>query len=400
MDQRHIGRYQIVEEIASGGQATVYRARDADLERVVALKVLHPHLSADPQYLERFLREARMAASLNHPNVVIIYEVGRDGQHFIAMELLPQSLHSLIHAEGSLPVDRAMDICRQTALGLQSAHEQGIIHRDIKPQNILLGSDGTAKVTDFGIARAADLSTMTRTGMLMGTPHYMSPEQAKGGRVDTRTDVYSMGCVLYQMLMGEVPFKADTPLAVIRQHIEERPRPVRSVRSEVPAAVERVVARCMEKDPGRRYQTPQQIALALEQASVGTVPVRPRSEPAPPERKPSPEAASPPEAGVAPTPVRKPPAAAPGRPSRLKWLVGKGLVSKGTSVGVVLWGIFWMLGAEREVLAGLLLVLCGVATSRLGILGRRGLASIMDVGGTALLFAGILLREAHRLSWL
>ena len=395
MDQRRIGRYQILEEIASGGQATVYRARDADLERVVALKVLHPHLSADPQYLERFLREARMAGSLNHPNIVIIYEVGRDdGQHLIAMEHLPQSLHSLIQAEGSLPVDRAVDICRQMALGLQSAHENGIIHRDIKPQNILLGPDGTAKVTDFGIARAADLSTMTRTGMLMGTPHYMSPEQAKGERVDTRTDVYSLGCVLYQMLTGEVPFKADTPLAVIRQHIEERPRPVRTVRSEVPAAVERVVARCMEKDPGRRYQTPQQLALVLEQASVGTVPIRPRGESAPPERKPRPEAASPSEARIPPPPVRKPPAAAPGRPSRVKWLVGKGW-----SVGVVLWGIFLMLGAEREVLVGLLLVVSGVATSRLGILGRRRLVRIMDVGSSALLVAGLLLYQAHQLSW-
>ena len=179
MDQGRIGRYQILEEIASGGQTTVYRVRDTHTGQVVALKVMHPHLARDAAYLERFHREARLAASIRHPNVIRIFEVGQEGDsHFICMEHLPLSVHDFIEARGQLTIGRAVDICYQTALALHSAHQREIVHRDIKPQNMLLGSDGTVKVTDFGIARSSELSTMTGTGALMGTPQYMLPEQA------------------------------------------------------------------------------------------------------------------------------------------------------------------------------------------------------------------------------
>ena len=172
MQQQTIGRYQVLEEIASGGQGTVYRAWDTANGTVVALKVLHPHLASDLGVLERFRRGAQLAAVV-HPNITTIYEVGEDGnRHFIAMEYLPDSIHNVIHSVGQLPIERAVDICYQAAVALEVASRRGIIHRDIKPQNLLLAPDGTVKVTDFGIARATAMTTMTRTGALMGTPHY------------------------------------------------------------------------------------------------------------------------------------------------------------------------------------------------------------------------------------
>ena len=270
MQQQTIGRYQVLEEIASGGQGTVYRAWDTSTGQIVALKVLHPHIAREASVLERFHREARLAAAVSHPNVTQIFEVGQDGEsHFISMEFLPLSIHGLIESQGQLPIDRAVDIAQQTALALDAANRRGIIHRDIKPQNLLLAPDGTVKVTDFGIARATALSTMTRTGALMGTPYYMSPEQAQGRRVDVRSDIYSLGIVLYQLLTGRIPFQADTPWEVIRQHVEERPEPVRRVRSEVSRELERVIARCLEKDPQRRYRSPGELAQALRAAVPG-----------------------------------------------------------------------------------------------------------------------------------
>ena len=245
----------------------MYRAWDTRTGQVVALKVMHPHLAGDTAYLERFHREARLAASIKHRNVIRIFEVGsEENSHFIAMEYLSLSIYNLIEAQGQLPIDRAVDICHQTALALEAAQQRDIVHRDIKPHNILLAPDGTAKVSDFGIARGAELATMTRTGALMGTPHYMAPEQAQGQRVDIRSDLYSLGVVLYQMLTGEVPFDADTPWEVIRQHIEVQPQGARRLRSEVPKALEGIVKRCMEKDPARRYQSPRELAQDLKRA--------------------------------------------------------------------------------------------------------------------------------------
>ncbi len=265
--QQRIGRYQILEEIAAGGQATVYRAWDTSTGQVVALKVMHPHLTRDATYVERFHREAQLAASLDHPNIIRIFEVAQEGDsHFMAMEYLPLSVHNLIEAQGSMPVDRAADIAYQVAQGLEAARQRGIIHRDIKPHNILIGPDGTAKVTDFGIARAGELSTMTRTGAIMGTPHYMSPEQARGQRVDIRSDLYGLGVTLYQMLTGGLPFEADTPWEIIRLHIEARPPALRRGHPNIPRQLESVVSRSLEKNPERRYQTPAEMAQASVQA--------------------------------------------------------------------------------------------------------------------------------------
>ena len=303
MQQRTIGRYRVLEEIASGGQGTVYRAWETTTGRVVALKVLHPHLSSDAGVLERFRREAQLAAAVTHPNITQIFEVGRDGDyHFISMEYLPLSIQNLIESQGALPIDRAADICYQTARALEAASGRGIIHRDIKPQNLLLSPDGVVKVTDFGIARATSLSTMTRTGAVMGTPHYMSPEQARGQRVDTRSDLYSLGIVLYQMLTGRIPFEAETPWEVIRQHIEVKAEPVRRVRSEVPRPLERLVERCLEKRPDRRYQSAGELASALREAVPGTGGGRRQQSPVTP--APAQRPATSPAARAASTPSR------------------------------------------------------------------------------------------------
>ena len=253
MAQRRIGRYRVLDQIAAGGQAVVYRAWDTETGAVLALKVLHSHFASDAAYLERFRREAHITASINHPNVIRIFEVAQDGDsYFISMEFLPESLSNVMEAEGRLSPERAVNIVYQVCLGLQAAYDAGVqVHRDIKPQNILLAPDGTMKLTDFGIARAADLSAMTRTGQFMGTPHYMSPEQARGERADIRTDIYAFGVVLYQMFTGELPFSADTPLAVLRQHIEVTPPSVRLARADLSPALASVVERCMAKEAAR-----------------------------------------------------------------------------------------------------------------------------------------------------
>ena len=271
MSQQRISKYQVLEEIASGGQATVYRVWDTQTGSILALKVMHPHLTRDTSYVERFKREAAIASALDHPNITRVFEIGQEGDtHFMSMAFLPLSLHYLIQSQGKLPVDRAVHIAYQICQGMQIAHEHKTFHRDIKPQNILLAPDGTPKITDFGIARAADLSTMTRTGMVMGTPHYMSPEQADG-RADIRSDIYSMGIVLYQMLTGDLPFSGETPWEIIRLHREVKPTPLRRVMPGLPRGLDTVVARCLEKDPNRRYQTPALMAQALQQVMPSVV---------------------------------------------------------------------------------------------------------------------------------
>lgn len=265
--QQTIGKYQVIEHIASGGQATVFQAFDTSTGRIVALKLLHSHLAENGAYLTRFLREARLAADVAHPNVVRIFEVGREGNtHFIAMEYLPRSLGDLMRGQPQMPIDRVVHIARQIAGALEAARIHGVVHRDIKPPNVLIGPNAEAKLTDFGISRAIEDSPLTRTGAVMGTPQYMSPEQAQGELVDTRSDIYSLGIMLYQMLAGEVPFDADTPFEVIRKHISERARPLRQLRPDTPVALQRIVTRCMAKAPDRRYKTPLDLDEALARA--------------------------------------------------------------------------------------------------------------------------------------
>jgi len=265
MAEEQIGRYRILDQIAAGSQGIVYRAFDPNSNRVVAIKVLHQNFAADETYVRRFQREATIAASIDHPNIVRIFEVGEDdGRHFMVMEHLPESVDNLIRA--GLPTESSSRLAAQIADGLQVAHEAGIVHRDIKPQNILIGPDGMPKVTDFGIARSELMSVMTATGVLMGTPYYMSPEQARGDNPDLRSDVYSLGCLFYQLLTGALPFSASTPLVVLRQQIEDDPRPLRELREDIPGDISRIVERAMAKDPDRRYQSMAEMAEAIRGA--------------------------------------------------------------------------------------------------------------------------------------
>ena len=268
-----IGKYQVIRNLASGSQGTVYHTYDPDLEREVALKVLHPHL-ATPEIIARFRREAQIVASINHPNIAGISEIGEhEGSHFIAIEYVPHTSRELID-RGQLDVIRAVAIAHQAALALEAARtsRRAITHHDIKPENLLLTSldvDGVVKLIDFGIAHAADMAPMTQAGAQWGTPFYMPPEQWMGERGDTRSDVYSLGVVMYHMLSGQVPFNstAANSLAmqndIARQHIEVEPTPLRSVREDVPEALQAIVSRCMAKLPEERYQTPGELAAAL-----------------------------------------------------------------------------------------------------------------------------------------
>ena len=308
MSQERIGRYGILERIAAGGQATVYRAWDSETGQVVALKVLHPHLTHDKAYIERFRLEARLSVNITHPNVIGVFEVAQHGDnHFISMEYLPESLHHVLEVQGKFPVEQAVNIAHQICRGLQAAYDAGVeVHRDIKPQNVLVSPDGTMKVTDFGIARAADVSGLTATGAVIGTPHYMSPEQARGERASSRSDIYAIGITLYQMLSGELPFIGDTPMAVLEKHRTANPKKIRQVRADVPKTLESIIDRCLAKDPNRRYQSPRELAQALQVAVPAAVTPSPRSRAATP-----PPAAAPPRPPIPPPPPPRPVPRAP-----------------------------------------------------------------------------------------
>lgn len=264
-------RYELRERIGQGGGSTVYRAIDHRLGRDVAVKVLGPELASDPAFVERFRREARAAASLSHPNVVAVHDWGeRDGSYHIVMELVAgNDLKSEIRHRGALPEAEALRIAMQIAAGLDAAHRRGVIHRDLKPQNVLLDPNGHVKVADFGIARVSGQSQLTRTDELFGTVHYLSPEQAEGKPADERSDLYSLGIVLYEMLTGTLPFEADTPIAVASMHLREAPPPPRTIRPELSRETESVVLRALEKDPARRYQSASAMREGLDRAHDG-----------------------------------------------------------------------------------------------------------------------------------
>ncbi len=270
---RTVSHYQIVEELGRGGMAVVYKARQPSLDRFVALKVLPAYFQHEPEFLARFHREAKSAARLNHPNIITVYDTGEaDGIHFIAMEYVAGgSLRDRL-AAGPIGVRQAQDILSQVASALDYAHAHGLIHRDIKPANILFTADGRPKLTDFGIAQASDGTHLTRTGVLMGTPEYMAPEQAEGRPVDQRTDLYALGVVLYQMLTGRAPFQGTTPHATLHAVIYEPPPPPRQVAPGLPAAVEAVVLKAIAKEPDRRFQRGADMAAALRAAVAGRAP--------------------------------------------------------------------------------------------------------------------------------
>lgn len=271
--RRYGGRYQITSPIASGGMAEVFLARDELLGREVALKVLHPEFARDSAFIERFRREARAAASLNDPRIVSVFDWGSDdGTYYIVMEYVQgRSLREVIQTEGPLSPQRAAEIAADVCAALHLAHQQGIVHRDIKPANITISPTGQTKVMDFGIARQSQDSgqTVTQTGTVIGTAAYLSPEQAQGLPVDARSDVYSTGIVLYEMLTGDVPFKADTSVAVAYKHVKEDPIPPRRLNREVPSGLDAVAMKALAKNPDNRYETAEEMRADLTRVLAG-----------------------------------------------------------------------------------------------------------------------------------
>jgi serine/threonine-protein kinase len=261
-------RYEVEELVGTGGMSSVYRARDLLLERLVALKVLHPHYGDDEEYVERFRREARSVAQLSHPHIVTVIDRGEDdGQQFIVFEYIDgENLKQLLARTGPLPARRALELAIEIADALAFAHEHGLIHRDVKPQNVLLSADGDTKVTDFGIARSIDVEHgVTQTGTVLGTSNYLSPEQASGKPTTPSTDVYSLGVVLYELLTGEVPFPGDNFVAVAMKHLNEPPPDVLEHRRDIPVRLAAAVDRALEKDPAHRFASMGQFARELRQ---------------------------------------------------------------------------------------------------------------------------------------
>ncbi|HEV2592865.1 MAG TPA: protein kinase [Gaiellaceae bacterium] len=260
-------RYEVEELVGAGGMSSVYRANDRLLDRKVALKVMHQHYGEDPEYVERFRREARSVASLAHPNVVTVIDRGEhDGRQFIVFEYIDgENLKQLIQRRGPAPVRTALELAKQIAQALSFAHQQGLVHRDVKPQNVLLNGEGSAKVTDFGIARSLDVQHgMTQTGTVLGTSDYIAPEQAQGQNVDEQTDIYSLGVVMYELLTGEVPFPGESFVAVAMRHINEEPPPIRDKRPDVSPRVEAAVQRAMAKSPSDRFASMADLCRELD----------------------------------------------------------------------------------------------------------------------------------------
>jgi len=253
------GRYALELPIGSGGMADVYRAKDRLLERTVAVKILHQQYENDTEFIARFQREAKAAARITHPNIVNVYDVGvAEGRHYIVMEYVPgRTLKERIKEEGALPVSEALRIAGQIGGALAQAHADRLVHCDIKPHNILVMPDGTVKVADFGIARAVTESTMTYNDSVMGSVHYFSPEQASGTTITPKSDVYSLGIVLYEMLTGHVPFDGNTAVSIARRHLDEEPQPLHTVLPGIPPVVDALVMRMMAKDPALRPDSAQ-----------------------------------------------------------------------------------------------------------------------------------------------
>ncbi|HET8528804.1 MAG TPA: Stk1 family PASTA domain-containing Ser/Thr kinase [Gaiellaceae bacterium] len=265
------GRYTVVRKLGAGGMANVYLAEDQELGRRVAIKILNERHANDEQFVERFRREAKNAAALSHPNIVSIYDRGEaEGTYYIAMEYIDgRSLKELVVTRGPAPLTVAVEYARQILSALRFAHRHGIVHRDIKPHNVLVDAEGRVKVTDFGIARAGT-SQMTEAGSIVGTAQYLSPEQARGTNVDQRSDVYSLGIVLYELLTGTVPFTGDTPVEIAMKHLSAVPEPPSERRPDVPRDLDLIVLRALAKDPEDRYQSAEEMDADLERFLRGS----------------------------------------------------------------------------------------------------------------------------------
>src|SRR5215218_938884 len=267
-------RYEISHLLGAGGMGRVYLARDRSLSRDVALKVLDERHAENPEFVERFRREAKAAASLSHPNMVTVYDAGEDDETpYIAMEHVPGgTLKNRLQERGVLPPRVAAGVTFEVANALAAAHEKSIVHRDIKPENVLVTDRGHAKVGDFGIARAATATAITETDLILGSVRYLSPEQAKGEEVGPPSDLYSLGVVLYEMLTGRVPFDEENPVATAMKHVTEEPASPRELDPTIPRALEAITLKLLKKDPEQRYQSAAQLAEDLEQLLVGPIP--------------------------------------------------------------------------------------------------------------------------------
>ena len=300
-------RYELEELVGTGGMSTVFRAYDLQLERRVAIKILHEHYAADPEYLERFRSEARAVAKLSHPNIVTVIDRGlADGRQFIVFEYVEgENLKEHVLHEGRLPVRRALELALAIADGLSFAHERGLVHRDVKPQNVLLNGEGEVKVTDFGIARSLHVEHgVTQTGTVLGTGEYLAPEQASGKPVSAATDVYSLGVVLWELLAGDVPFVGENFVAVALRHVNELPPDVRERRPDVSPRLAAAVDRALAKDPARRFSSMAAFAKELR-ACLAEL----DGEVAPPPRPPDDAAltmVTPPARATASAPTRRP----------------------------------------------------------------------------------------------
>src|SRR6266540_2197169 len=271
MPQVLLGRYEVGRMLGAGGMAEVYEGHDRLLARRVAIKVLLAQYAHDPAFLARFRREAQAAASLSHPNIVAVFDTGsQDDTWFIVMEYVAgRTLRDVIRTEGALYWARAAEIAADVAGALSAAHARGVVHRDVKPGNVMLTTDGKVKVMDYGIARASAVPSITQTAAMVGTVQYIAPEQAQGLEADARSDVYALGCCLYEMLTGQVPFTGPTPVAIAYRHVQEDPTPPRVLKSDVPVSLERVCLKAMAKRPEDRYQTALEMRQDLERARAG-----------------------------------------------------------------------------------------------------------------------------------
>ena len=260
------GRYEIQSVLGKGGMGVVYKALDRDLEDMVAIKTLRGEaLSADPSLLDRFKQEIRLARKITHPNILRTHDLGEtNGLRYLSMEFVKGiTLKHLVEQDQLLPTPVALRIAKQMCAGLAAAHEVGVIHRDIKPQNIIIEPTGGLKIMDFGIARLTQDRGMTATGTVVGTPDYMSPEQARGVALDFRSDIYSMGVVLYEIFTGSLPFEGDTPIAVVLKHVQERPPAPQSKNPKIEPRIATIILRCMEKNPADRFQSVNDLYEAL-----------------------------------------------------------------------------------------------------------------------------------------
>lgn len=265
------GRYEVLERLGAGGMAIVYKAKDLLLNRIVTIKVLREQFASDEDFIRRFRREAQSAASLSHPNIVSVYDVGKDGDtEYIVMEYVEgRNLKEIIREYAPLSTDQSINLGRQITEAIQNAHEHHIIHRDIKPHNILVTSDGHAKVTDFGIARAVSSATVTHTGDIIGSVHYLSPEQAKGLPSNEQSDIYSLGIILYELITGKVPYDGETPIAIALKHLQEQPVLPSKINPRIEKEFETVIMRAIAKSPEQRYLSAKDLLEDLKHIQAG-----------------------------------------------------------------------------------------------------------------------------------